>query len=360
MGIGKDGFYHVDDVLQKVPDATFFIILGGRDLGKSFAIKTHCLQEAVKGSELAYIRRFDREMKQHMNEAYWADVPLKKYTKLDRDTIICDRSALYLGNTDETGKRKKAEKIGNTFALNIAGHYKSTMYPKLGNAIFEEFITDEMYVPDEPNKLQNLVSTLARDKQFKVWMIGNTMSRVCPYFTEWSLTNIPNMKPGQIDRYEMKQAEGTTITIAVEFAPPRDAVKSSKMFFGKSRDMIVSGQWHSNTYPHIPVDQFDKLYDINLNMSHFKFCVNLMQSKRDQTNLVLYITPAKVHKTIRTITDEFTLDPLSTPCLRSDLGGELLIAKLFKESRVAFCNNLCGEDFYNALKNTSIAPFSLM
>ena len=77
-------------------------------------------------------------------------------------------------------------------ALSASTHYKSTQYPFVKNMIFEEFVTDGLYLQNECNLLMQLVSTVFRNrKDGKVFLIGNTISRVCPYFYEWELRGIP-------------------------------------------------------------------------------------------------------------------------------------------------------------------------
>lgn len=76
-------------------------------------------------------------------------------------------------------------------------------------------------------------------------MVANTISRVCPYFQQWSLQNIPKMKEGQIDRYRIDETD-----IAVEMSPSRK--EKSKMFFGQAAKSIQGGQWESSVFPDLP------------------------------------------------------------------------------------------------------------
>ena len=47
------------------------------------------------------------------------------------------------------------------------------------------------YLHDEPNKLLNFYSTVDRKRgTTKLWLVGNTITRVCPYIQEWGLNDI--------------------------------------------------------------------------------------------------------------------------------------------------------------------------
>lgn len=73
-------------------------------------------------------------------------------------------------------------------------------YPNVKNIIFDEFISRSIYLADEPNKLMNFYCTVDRKQnKVKLWLLGNTISRVCPYLTEWGLQPIiAKMKQGDI------------------------------------------------------------------------------------------------------------------------------------------------------------------
>ena len=85
-------------------------------------------------------------------------------------------------------------------SLNAEQHYAGASYLDVDDIIYEEFFARTPYLPGEPDKLVNLWSTVDR-KRFttKIWCVGNTISRVCPYIPEWGLHKIiSNMKQGDI------------------------------------------------------------------------------------------------------------------------------------------------------------------
>lgn len=93
--------------------------------------------------------------------------------------------------------------------------------------LYEEFITDNSYLYDEPRQLQQFVSTVARSEKLTVILIGNTLSRVCPYFSEWCLEGVLKQKQGTIEIYHFHTEKGI-VDIAVEYCANADT--SENMF----------------------------------------------------------------------------------------------------------------------------------
>ena len=123
-------------------------------------------------------------------DEYFADVPLKKITKNKYNYITGYRGSIHLANIDEEGKIEKGLCVGKVFALSNDERYKSRAYPDMEDLIFEEFTTANFYLKNEVKRLMQLVSTIFRRRKGYVWMIANTISRISPYFTEWSLSNV--------------------------------------------------------------------------------------------------------------------------------------------------------------------------
>lgn len=86
----------------------------------------------------------------------------------------------------------------------------------------------------------DIISTIARRDYVRVFLIGNTISRLCPYFEEWQLTHIKSQKQGTIElyrqftnQYDEKTGEPIVVTIAVEYC--ENTGNQSKMFLVKSQ-----------------------------------------------------------------------------------------------------------------------------
>ena len=233
-------------------------------------------------------------------------------------------------------------------ALSASTHYKSTQYPFVKNMIFEEFVTDGLYLQNECNLLMQLVSTVFRNrKDGKVFLIGNTISRVCPYFYEWELRGIPKQKQGTIENY-YHTFDDTEIKISVEFAEQSN-IKNT-MFFGKSAEQIVTGAWKSEAHPHLPkeYDKYKKLYEARYIYKDFDFIMELL---KDDKIMILFIHPNTKHRECkRTVSNIYNPSPLVTSNLTVVTNGDKIIIDLFNKQKAVYSDNLTGSDFIQIIK----------
>ena len=89
------------------------------------------------------------------------------------------------------------------FAITSQEHDKSTSYPNVRTILYDEFLTRNAYIPDEFVLFCNVLSTVIRQRDdVKIFMLGNTVNKYCPYFKEMGLNNITKQKQGTIDIYK--------------------------------------------------------------------------------------------------------------------------------------------------------------
>lgn len=352
----KQKYYRLDNI--KKTDAQYRILLGERSNGKSYAVKEEVITRAWKDNEkFVYLRRWDLEIKQSLVEQYFLDCPISSITGDECDTISVYRGEIYLAKYDDAGiKKTKIKLVGYCRALSMESHYSSGAYPDVFNIIFEEFISRDYYLPKEVFKLMNFVSTVARRRQINVYMVGNTISRLCPYFSEWQLVNIPKQQQGTIDIYnyltDQQNEDGTRveIKIAVEFC--KNSGNNSKMFFGTSTKMITSGTWQTQEVPHLKGNKlldYYLMYEIFICVDNFKFKCELL-SKKDNGVLVWFISPktTQIKDTDRVITDDiFKCENgmLTTIGLIPLSQQENQVFNLLKNKQIVYSDNLTGSDF---------------
>lgn len=353
MGIGKNGFYTLDDILKY--GCNWMIIYGDRAKGKSYAPKERALQYAWDKKEptLAYIRRYRDDITAELVTKYFEDRGSNLIEKISGGEFNCVdlyRGYIWWAKRDG-GKIIRGERLGEAFALNLWRRYKSTGHPYLKHFIVEEVLADKGYVENEPDVLQNLVSTLARlDDDVEVYLIGNLISRVCPYFKRWALTGVRTQKAGTIDVYEVENEDGSKVKIAVEYCPsPKD--KKNKLFFGAAEKSIQGGSWETKDHPHLPdkLEAYEEIYNICYSSSMgFDFNLKLL-SHIEEGYLVIYVYPAK-KLTGRILSQEYSTDPLFTPALSRERLIDTLYHNLIVDNKIVFSDNLCGEDFWNCIK----------
>lgn len=353
-------YYSLDNILKK--DSEYNIILGQRSNGKSYAVKNYCIKKAWNNSRSRFIvlRRLAEEIRPSVVEHYFNDVPINVITDGECDNIKVYRGEIWACRFDEnTDKNKKVKLLGYVRALIKAAQYKSGDYTDCTDIIFEEFIAEAgaRYLPAEPNELQSFVSTVARLRKISVWLIGNTISRICPYFTEWGLVNIPRQKQGTIDTYDVETQQldennqPMKIHISVENA--ESSTTTGKMFFGSASKMIDNGAWHtSKQYPGLarPRDEYTKIYTVVMFGYGFTFLLELLQYRNNYTWFVAPKT-TPIQPGTRTISNTYSDDLLHTTGFVALNEGERRAFNLLLQNKIAYSDSLTAEDFLSVRKN---------
>lgn len=360
----NNDFYRLNELDKH--KAQYNILLGERANGKSGAVKERAVRTALKSNTICcgLVRRLDEDIKANVIQSYFNDEFLidiiKKESKGKYNYIHYYQRMFYFAHIDENGNIEKGFPFCVVFALSNAERYKSSsVYPNLTIIIYEEFTTASRYLKNEVETFMNLVSSLFRLHTGVVYMIANKISRVCPYFSEWSLRGIPKLKEGQIDDYIFQDSQGTDVKISVEMcASPKH--KKSGMFFGRIGKQIDSSAWSSKEYPHLIGDyaDYDVLYSLSLEHLDFKFNIMLLQHKEEDFTCV-YVYPSKMKVSDRLITEEYSSNYLISPSLNSKNKAECLINELVNNNKLVFPSNLVGEDFYSTIKNMKRNPLSL-
>lgn len=348
----KQKFYDLTNLLSC--DCHWMILYGMRSNGKSYAVKEHVIKRAHKeGKQFIYLRRWSEDIKEKDVAAYFADMPVDKLTGNEWEYIYAFRGYFYFAK-DVDGKIEKSAPIGRYCALNLYERYKSQAFPNVETIIYEEFLTNRIYLGgsgenSEPRILMQFVSTVARDRNIDIFLIGNTISRVCPYFTEWALKGVMQQKPGTIDIYHLRGENGV-VDIAVENCEVVET--KSKMFFGLASKQITSGEWEVDDVPKLlkPYQYYEMLYELNIIYNEFKYVLQLLFDI-EAGGAFVYIYPnTKDRKIRRTVTDVFNVDPFITNGLNGKIPAEQVIAECFRKGKVCFSDNLTGTDFKNVLK----------
>ena len=252
-------YYSLNKINKK--NATYNVIFGERSNGKTYATLKQVLENYFNdGSQFAYIRRWSVDVQpKRMNNLFNAiieDGYLEKLSGGKFTAIFYRTGRFYLCTYNDKGKPIYNEEdiIGYAFSLSENEHNKANSYPRVTTIIFDEFLTNKIYLPDEFMLFMNTVSTIVRQRtNVKIYMLGNTVNKFCPYFKEMGLTNILSMKQGSIDLYTYGDSK---LKVAVEYADSKKKFKKNNFYFAFNNPklkMITGGAWELNIYPHAPV-----------------------------------------------------------------------------------------------------------
>lgn len=338
----KKPYYNIKPLLQT--GAHYMILYGMRANGKSYQVKETMLIDAyTNASKFVYLRRWKEDIKNYAVEEYFADMPVEKYTNGTYSLITAYQGFIYFANMDEDNKVVRGQCIGRYCALNEAQRYKSQAFVGYKYIAYEEFITDEVYLNEEPKKLQQFISTVARLDKLTVFLIGNTMSRVCPYFMEWNLRGTLSQKAGTIEIYHI-HFNDNTVDIAVEHC--QNADMGGQMFFGTAAKQIVSGEWDVIDSPRIKghISDYDLIYEMQVHYQAFTFNLKLLTA--GDGNVFLYVYPARnLNTKKRVITDTYSTKYNVSAKLRKNSRAEMLLASCFSQNKICYSDNLTAADF---------------
>lgn len=276
-------YYNSSKIDKK--NATYNVIFGERSNGKTYALILKALKNYVNTGieQFAYIRRWKEDVTGRRASRLFAGVvengEVKKLTGGDFTGVHYWAGKFYLCNYDDNGKVIYSDEniIGFSFSLSDGEHDKSTSFPNITTIIFDEFLTNRLYLQDEFVLFMNSISTIVRRREnVKIYMLGNTVNKYCPYFAEMGLNNIQKMKQGTIDVYKYGTSK---LTVAVEYCQAQDKTgkEDSNKYFAFDNpklEMITGGAWELNLYPHLPVKY--KPNDIILNF-FIEFSDNVYQ-----------------------------------------------------------------------------------
>lgn len=339
------------DKIDKL-DAMINLIWGERSNGKSYQVKH---KKAVEnylntGKRFILIRRWKDEVTSEKIERYFDDVDVSKLTDGRYNTITMYRKTLYFSTYDiNTCKTVRGERIGYVVALSQEQNYAGASFLDVDNIIFEEFMARGAYIAGEADKLMNFYCTVDRKRgTTRLWLVGNTISRVCPYIEEWDLLKeITQQKQGSIFTKEIRADDDTNVKLAVEYC---ENTGNTSYVIGKHADMLNGGSWQSDPQPHLPKSykNYRVLYRIVFAFRGFKFLGEYLLDKETK-EVVWFIYPknSDIKPNTVVISDVVNASKLWGRDLKSfkHLPKIQKILDTITESNTFYASDLSGTDF---------------
>lgn len=156
-------------------------IIGERGVGKSFNLKVYLLNRYKKKKrKFIYLRRYDTELQKSLKKnEFFEDI--KNDPTIINDKLYIKGERIYIND----------ELCGYVIPLSKASIYKSVPFPDVDIIMFDEFLIDNNtyhYLPDEPEKLLDLIETVGRLRNIQVFLLGNNISLINPYFDYFNIS----------------------------------------------------------------------------------------------------------------------------------------------------------------------------
>lgn len=254
-----DKYYSLKNILKT--NSTYNIIIGERSNGKTYACLKHGIEQYFKdGSQMAIVRRWQTDIRgnraSEIFKALLSNDEVYKISDGKYQGIHYYGGKFYLCNYGDNGKAiyNDNDVIAYPFSLSDTEHNKSISYPNIRTIIFDEFLTRQVYLPDEFILFMNTISTIVRNRtDVKIFMLGNTVNKYSPYFDEMGLRNVSKQEQGTIDIYKYGTSK---LKVAVEYCKSMGKSKENSFYFAFNNpklEMITTGAWELDIYPHCPI-----------------------------------------------------------------------------------------------------------
>ena len=173
----NDIYYDYDRIISY--NALLNILIGSRGVGKTFGASKLVTKDFIKKKrQFVYLRRYKTELSKSFK---------KFFEVLIKENVFPDHKLDYKGFQfliDE-------EVAGYGMTLSTAQQLKSSNFPDVYYIIFDEFIIESgqgHYLKNEVFSFLGLIETIARTREVKVFMLGNAVTEINPYFLFFDLS----------------------------------------------------------------------------------------------------------------------------------------------------------------------------
>lgn len=343
----------------------YFVICTERSIGKTTNILLFgMIAHKIHGTQLQYIRQTETMIEPKNMRQLFATIEqfdyIQKITKNRWSSVLYYARGWYYCNRDDNGKVIEQEEKPFMYCLAINRNmiYKSTYSAPDGDIlIFDEFCS-KFYPQDEFIDFCDLVKTIIRERTSPIiFLLGNTIDRYHPYFSELELLNITTSMPLG-EHTETITSGGTPIYI--EFATREktpDKIRLNRIFFGfrnKKLGSITGADWSITPVQHIDKDDDPEIIAKNFYINIESYLINLELATSEKYGLHIL-----AHFAIQTYPDShiYSLENMLDYRYRYKLGHDRLdrlIWTLYERKKFYYQSNNVGalvDKFIQRCKN---------
>ena len=226
----KSIFYNPERIISY--NALLNIVIGERGVGKTYGFKKFIVNRFLnKHKQFAYIRRYDTDL-----EASVGNTNDNKFFEQIRSE--------FPDSEFKISKSKKVRKLyidnklcGYALPLSAADSLKSSSYENVDTIIYDEFQlkdgSTQHYLRNEPEIILDLIETIGRLRDIRIYCLGNAISSTCPLMAYFDLTlpyntDIKTFKDGTIAVEYIKNEKYREVKKASRFGKLIDGTKYGK------------------------------------------------------------------------------------------------------------------------------------
>lgn len=232
--------------------AIYYFIIGGRNGRKSTKIQLKMLKKYFKKKTKFILlrRKIDETVSENWFTPYVQNLLKEKYKKKIKYKKSIKKGERYTGyfiisDLDD----KNADILCKLMFLSVEQKYKSNediSYSEYDAVVYEEFIanSNKDYLNNEPQRLVNIISTIFRDREATIYLIGNTLDgqETNPYFRFFELDDMEL----QVNYYYILENE-YKIKIALFYVA--NVLKTIPEYQKIKNNMVgTTGEWKENKH----------------------------------------------------------------------------------------------------------------
>ena len=226
----KSIWYNPDRIISF--NALLNLIIGERGVGKTYGFKTFSVKRFLnKGKQFAYVRRYETDLAESVGNSE----DNKFFEQIKKE---------FPNSTFKITKSKKVRKLyiddkicGYAMPLSSADSLKSSTYENVDTIIYDEFMLKEgstqHYLRNEPEIILDLIETIGRLRDIRVYCLANAISSTCPLMAYFDVTlpyntDIKTFKNGTIAIEYIKNEKYREVKKASRFGQLIEGTKYSK------------------------------------------------------------------------------------------------------------------------------------
>ena len=159
-------------------NALLNMIIAERGVGKTYGATKLVINDFLKkGNEFVYIRRYKTDLQKGCKKFFEAVIQNEEFPE---HSLVSKGREFYIDD----------QLAGYGFTLSTAHQLKGSNYSKVKYILFDEFLIENgqsRYLPNEVETFLGLIETIARLRDVRIIMLGNSTNSVNPYFLYFNL-----------------------------------------------------------------------------------------------------------------------------------------------------------------------------